>query len=158
MRTVPVRLMMRSAEVQRLIESVFRGLSKLSAGRYVLSRTSFHSVAVQRHIRARKMRSYVPALLQWCVYNAYFPAAFFLIRRVKSLRRGKSELCNPAYIVLFYLMMPGSKGLSPHELAHMWADCGSAKHGTIRRHRSWGKSPNLFITDENGRRNYREVR
>lgn len=33
---------------------------------------------------------------------------------------GKSELCNPAYIVLFYLMMSGSKGLSPHELAHKW--------------------------------------
>ena len=56
-------------------------------------------------------------------------------------------------------MMPGSKGLNPHELAHKWMkdlgtrpqyepksgmtipryannweDCGSAKHGTIRRH------------------------
>ena len=55
--------------------------------------------------------------------------------------------------------MPGSKGLNPHELAHKWmkdlgtrpkyehksgmaipryanigADCGSAKHKTIRRH------------------------
>ena len=60
-------------------------------------------------------------------------------------------------------MMPGSKGLNPHELAHKWMkdlgtrpqyepksgmtipryannweDCGSAKHGTIRRHHSWG--------------------
>ena len=31
-------------------------------------------------------------------------------------------------------IMPGSKGLNPHELAHKWADCGSAKHETIRRH------------------------
>ena len=56
-------------------------------------------------------------------------------------------------------IMPGSKGLNPHELAHKWmkdlgtrpkyehksgmaipryanigADCGSAKHKTIRRH------------------------
>ena len=60
-------------------------------------------------------------------------------------------------------MMPGSKGLNPHELAHRWMkdlgtrsdmehksgmiipryantgeDCGSAMHGTIRRHHSWG--------------------
>ena len=77
-------------------------------------------------------------------------------------------------------MMPGSKGLNPHELAHRWMkdlgtrsdmehksgmiipryantgvlcasgtclaptgaerrkDCGSATHGTIRRHHSWG--------------------
>ena len=59
--------------------------------------------------------------------------------------------------------MPGSKGLNPHELAHRWMkdlgtrsdmehksgmiipryantgeDCGSATHGTIRRHHSWG--------------------
>ena len=59
--------------------------------------------------------------------------------------------------------MPGSKGLSPHELAHKWVkdlgtrpdmsikvgciipryanmgeDCGSAQHGTIRRHHGWG--------------------
>ena len=76
-------------------------------------------------------------------------------------------------------MMPGSKGLSPHELAHKWVKdlgtrpdmsikvgcishdmriwgrvlrasdarlaptetecrCGSAQHGTIRRHHGWG--------------------
>ena len=64
-------------------------------------------------------------------------------------------------------MMPGSKGLNPHELAHRWMkdlgtrpdmeqnehpvdvrfapteaerrkDCGSATHGTIRRYHSWG--------------------
>jgi len=23
-------------------------------------------------------------------------------------------------------MIPGSKGLNPHELAHWWVDCGSA--------------------------------
>ena len=62
--------------------------------------------------------------------------------------------------------MPGSKGLNPHELDHKWMkdlgirpqyepksgmtipryannweDCGSATHGTIRRHHSWGFWP-----------------
>ena len=62
--------------------------------------------------------------------------------------------------------MPGSKGLNPHELAHKWMkdlgirsqyepksgmtipryannweDCGSATHGTIRGHHSWGLCP-----------------
>ena len=40
--------------------------------------------------------------------------------------------------------MPGSKGLNPHELAHKWEDCGSATHGTIRRHHSWGVTPTSY--------------
>ena len=72
---------------------------------------------------------------------------------------------------LFY-MMPGSKGLNPHELAHKWMkdlgtrpkyehksgmvipryanigeDCGSAKHETIRRHQKniYQASKNIYI-------------
>ena len=73
---------------------------------------------------------------------------------------------------VFLYMMPGSKGLNPHELAHKWMkeswdppqyeprsgmtipryannweDCESAKHGTIRRHHSWGFCPNIYIFD-----------
>ena len=33
----------------------------------------------------------------------------------------------------FYIMIPGSKGINPHELAH-----GSAKHGTLHRYQSRG--------------------
>ena len=65
-----------------------------------------------------------------------------------------------------YTMMPGSKSLSPHELANRWVkdlltrprsehksgmiipryatigqDCGSAQHGTIRRHQGRGLLP-----------------
>ena len=74
-------------------------------------------------------------------------------------------------------MMPGSKGLNPHELAHKWmkglgtrpqyepksgmtipryannwGDCGSAKHGTIRRHHSWGllTPTSYYNTIQNG--------
>ena len=40
-------------------------------------------------------------------------------------------------------MIPGSKGLNPHELAHRWVkdigeNCESAQHGTIRRYQSRG--------------------
>ena len=52
-------------------------------------------------------------------------------------------------------MIPGSKGLNPHELAHRWGrdlgtrhdmrilgeNCGSAQHGTIRRYQSRGLLP-----------------
>ena len=44
--------------------------------------------------------------------------------------------------ILMY-MIPGSKGLNPHELAHRWVkdigeNCESAQHGTIRRYQSRG--------------------
>jgi len=47
-------------------------------------------------------------------------------------------------------MMSGN----PHELAHKWmkglgTDCGSAKHGTIRRHHSWGLLPPTFLNKNN---------
>ena len=55
-------------------------------------------------------------------------------------------------------MMPGAKGLNPHELAckwmkvipryaNIWEDCGSAKHETIRRHQKniYQASKNIYI-------------
>ena len=84
----------------------------------------------------------------------------------ESDQRDQSFLLMMSFFYNIKYMMPGSKGLNPHELAHRWVkgpwdppryehksgiyipryanigqDCGSAQHGTIRRHHSWGLLP-----------------
>ena len=39
----------------------------------------------------------------------------------------------PRFMLIFLYMMPGSKGLSPHELAHRWVKCLGPRPGVIRQ-------------------------